>query len=463
MGFWQWLVVGLCVLGNVIDGFELTVMGFALPQLPDGFATTSQKGWLASAGLIGMAVGAIFMAPFADRVGRRRIIILASGLSAFAMALTAMAPDFWTMFMLRVATGVGVGAVSSLTIIIAQEYSSLRNRNLSTGIVFTGFAVGAFVAGSVGLILLDALGGAWQGLFITGSVVSFIGLVLMILLLPESLAYMVAQQNEDSFKKIAAIAKKLKLEGVDPRERYVESTNSEVNPGGSEPDQTPFSSRYISRTLMLIVGYTALTAAYYFITNWTPQLISDATGDVRSGTMVGTIITFGGILGAIMFGILGIRVFATKLAWIMIVVALVALVTFALTVEGSVAFVAAGLLGMGAYAALSSYMASAPPLYPVLVRGKAVGYLYGFSRLGSIAAPVAAGYLLLVVSGFALYVAAAALLLISGIFAFALWVKTKSVFLLERQGATDAHVMEASLNGSDASVESHRNLADKID
>ncbi|MGY2119683.1 hypothetical protein ACW9HR_37875 [Nocardia gipuzkoensis] len=40
-------------------------MGFALPHLPDGFASPSQKGFPISAGLIGMATGAVLVAPLA--------------------------------------------------------------------------------------------------------------------------------------------------------------------------------------------------------------------------------------------------------------------------------------------------------------------------------------------------------------------------------------------------------------
>ncbi|GAA3131141.1 hypothetical protein GCM10020255_004920 [Rhodococcus baikonurensis] len=54
----------------LLDGYDIFVMGYALPHLPDGFATPAQKGYLISAALVGMGLGA-FLGRFADVYGRR--------------------------------------------------------------------------------------------------------------------------------------------------------------------------------------------------------------------------------------------------------------------------------------------------------------------------------------------------------------------------------------------------------
>ncbi|WP_378375623.1 hypothetical protein [Rhodococcus baikonurensis] len=41
----------------LLDGYDIFVMGYALPHLPDGFATPAQKGYLISAALVGMGLG----------------------------------------------------------------------------------------------------------------------------------------------------------------------------------------------------------------------------------------------------------------------------------------------------------------------------------------------------------------------------------------------------------------------
>ncbi|MEE3853000.1 MFS transporter [Gordonia sp. LSe1-13] len=431
MSIWQYVVVGICFLGNMADGFELAVIGFALPRLPDGYATTGEKGWLASGALIGMGIGAMFLTKYADTYGRRRVLIAASATSTVGMTLSAMAPNVWTMFGLRVLTGLGVGVIGALTIIVAQEYSSLKNRNMSTAMTTIGYATGAFLAGSLGLVLFEALGGAWQSLFVTGAVISLIGTVAMFFLLPESLEYLMARNDEKSRAEIMRIAARLNLAGVDPYAKPVISGGATTADAGAGK-VTPFSKPYRSTTLKMTFGFTMVIAAYYFVTNWTPQLITDATGDEQTGTLVGTMVTFGAVIGAVVFGILGMKLFSTHVAWIMLLVAVIAQLTFALTMEGTVAIVAAGLLGLGGFAAMSSYMASAPPLFPAFLRGRAVGAIVGLSRTGSIITPIAAGYLLSYVSGFTLYVGASMLFAISGVTIFLIWRSTRDQFAKER-------------------------------
>ncbi|MFC9978412.1 MFS transporter [Gordonia sp. NPDC127522] len=444
MGFWQYVVVGICFLGNMADGFELAVIGFALPRLPEDFATTGQKGWLASGALIGMGLGAMFLTRFADRYGRRRMLILASATSTIGMFLSSMAPNVWALFGFRLVTGLGVGVIGALTIVVAQEFSSLKNRNMSTAMTTIGYATGAFLAGSVGLVLLDALGGGWQTLFHTGAAISLIGTVAMIFLLPESLEYLVTRDDDASRAKIARIAAKLNLDGVDPAAKPPVDESGRVH-DSDDAAMTPFSAPYLRTTLMLTFGFTMLIAAYYFVTNWTPQLITDATGDERTGTLVGTVVTFGGVMGAVVFGVLGMKLFSTHVAWLMLTIAVIAQLTFALTMAGPVAIVAAALLGMGGFAAMSSYMASTPPLYPAALRARAVGAVVGLSRVGSIITPIAAGYLLSYVTGFTLYVGASVLFAVSGVTIFLLWRRTRSRFRRERDGTVDSSAGRSAL------------------
>lgn len=54
---YQWLIVVLCMFCNMLDGFDFFAMGFVLPHLPADFAAPSEKGYLISAGLLGMARG----------------------------------------------------------------------------------------------------------------------------------------------------------------------------------------------------------------------------------------------------------------------------------------------------------------------------------------------------------------------------------------------------------------------
>lgn len=69
---YQWMVVALCVVLNILDGFDVMALAFTAKSIGSDFGLGgSELGVLLSAGLIGMAVGALALAPMADRIGRR--------------------------------------------------------------------------------------------------------------------------------------------------------------------------------------------------------------------------------------------------------------------------------------------------------------------------------------------------------------------------------------------------------
>lgn len=67
----------ICVLLAMIDGYEVVAMPFSMPAIAKAWdLPNSQVGYLLSAGIFGMALGAVFISPLADKIGRRRHIVL---------------------------------------------------------------------------------------------------------------------------------------------------------------------------------------------------------------------------------------------------------------------------------------------------------------------------------------------------------------------------------------------------
>ena len=77
MGKFQWVVISLCFLINMLDGFDVLVMAFTAASVSSEWGLSGiELGYLLSAGLVGMALGSLFIAPWADRFGRRPLILL---------------------------------------------------------------------------------------------------------------------------------------------------------------------------------------------------------------------------------------------------------------------------------------------------------------------------------------------------------------------------------------------------
>lgn len=78
MKAFQIVAIAICLIITMIDGYEILVVAFVAPYLSkDWNIGPVEIGYLLSAGVFGMAAGAIFISPFADRIGRRRHILTA--------------------------------------------------------------------------------------------------------------------------------------------------------------------------------------------------------------------------------------------------------------------------------------------------------------------------------------------------------------------------------------------------
>jgi MFS family permease len=106
----QLIAIGVCVCLNMLDGFDILAMSFAASGVKtDWHLADGQLGYLFSAGLVGMAIGSLTVAPWADRFGRRPIVLLSVAIAGFGMVGSAAASGFAQLLVLRVFTGIGIG------------------------------------------------------------------------------------------------------------------------------------------------------------------------------------------------------------------------------------------------------------------------------------------------------------------------------------------------------------------
>ncbi|MFX7296855.1 MFS transporter, partial [Acinetobacter baumannii] len=84
-----------------------------------------------SLGLIGMAFGSLFIAPIADKVGRRTIILSCLLLSGITMLLSSQVTSPYQLGTLRFITGLGIGGLLTNGAVMANEFSTTKWKNLS--------------------------------------------------------------------------------------------------------------------------------------------------------------------------------------------------------------------------------------------------------------------------------------------------------------------------------------------
>ncbi len=401
-----------CMVIVTIDGLDVFVMGFVLPHLPaDFFESTVQKGFLLSAGLAGMAVGAIVLAPLADIVGRQKVVVLSLVGCTAGMFLSAIATNAYELIIFRAVTGVAIGSMAASLMILVQEYTSEKARNVVFGVYSLGFPVGSALGGFVGVSLVNASGGAWQAMFVLGGSLSLFGLVLAIVVLPESIDFLVARPSPRNHARIERIAAKL----GNPTIRMPDAESVSIPENRQGAVSGLFRDGMWRNTLLLWIIYAGLMTAFYFANTWTPQLVTDATGSTDAGTTAGLILSGGSFIGAIMFALLSLKVSVNRLvSTAMCLAGISMLVLAAFFHDESFALAMTWLVGIFTYLAITAMAALIVPIYSASSRATAGGWMVGVGRLFSIGAPIAAGYLLVVVTPDSLYAASAVPLLVGG-------------------------------------------------
>ena len=153
------LVVGLCFAINMVDGMDVVIMSYIAPALArDWGIEPDAMGGVFSAGLAGMAIGGIFIAPLADRLGRRRIILTALTLMSAGMIASGFATGLWSLVASRVIVGAGIGTVLAAMAALAAEAAPEGRKDMAVGIVQAGYPLAAVFTGLFAAHMLPILG-----------------------------------------------------------------------------------------------------------------------------------------------------------------------------------------------------------------------------------------------------------------------------------------------------------------
>jgi len=385
----QWGAVAVCVLLNMLDGFDVLVMAFTGKAVSAEWGLSgAQLGLLLSAGLVGMAAGSMLVAPWADRLGRRPIVLGCLAVASAAMLLSSVSQNATQLGVLRVVTGIGIGGLLATTNVIAAEYASRRWRGLAVSLNSTGYALGATLGGLLAALLIGSSG--WRSVFLFGGLATAAALPVVWWRLPESLDFLLAPRPAPARERVNALVARL---GRVPLERLPEHVAA---PGGVGAGYRELLTPRLRRsTLLLWVAFFCIMAGFYFVTSWTPTLLVEAGLSATAGITGGTVLNLGGIFGAALLGLLAARfalrnVLITYLAATGVLLA----VFIASTSSLGLAFGLAAVIGLFVNGCVAGLYALTPTVYGPAVRTTGVGTGLAIGRAGAILAPTLAGALL---------------------------------------------------------------------
>jgi SHS family lactate transporter-like MFS transporter len=153
-------------LGWTMDAFDYFLVVLVYADIGKEFGVSLTKmAFLTTATLIMRPVGAAIFGLWADRVGRKKVLMVDVGFYSIVGFACAFAPNYTVLLVLRLLYGIGMGGEWGLGASLAMEKVPPKRRGMVSGIVQQGYAVGYMLAAVVFLMISNWTSWGWRGLF----------------------------------------------------------------------------------------------------------------------------------------------------------------------------------------------------------------------------------------------------------------------------------------------------------
>lgn len=387
---YQIWVCFLCFCVTFLDGFDLTVIGVALPKIADFLhSKPGALGLALSAGQVGPLIGAVVLGMLADRFGRKQMLFISSLAFGVFTMLTAYITSVEQLALFRFLAGIGLGGAVPNALAFGCEYAPTRMRATLTTTMYAGMAVGSVTAGLSAAYLLPHYG--WQSLFLLGGGVPIVIGLLVAGLLPESLEFLVRRGKDK--RKIRRIVSRIApaLAKDDTVEFY--SADKKL-PGA--PVKHLFKGERALTTVLLWIAFFASFYLLWILLSWAPTLLRKSGATVQQYSLAFAGINLGSAVATVTIGRLMDKSNPFNILKIAFVIAFVSVVVFGLFAGSpfiviAILSVATGFFVIGGNSGL---MGLATVSYPPDIRGTGLGWAYGIGKIGAMVAPAMGGILL---------------------------------------------------------------------
>jgi len=388
----QLLVVALCLFFNMLDGFDITAMAVVAGAVSTDLSLTPDRlGWIFSFALAGMMCGAMFLAPVSDIIGRRRTIIMAIALVGVSIIFTATASTLTEFIMLRFISGLGAGAMLASQAALASEYSPDKFKAAAVAAVTSGYPLGAMMTSVIANYILPDYG--WRGMFWFGGVLTLLMAITAWLFIPESLKYLFERRPDDALRRINRILAKLGKPVLEEMPEVREDDAPHHGLVGGMKRLLHEDQR--TKTLTLWGAFFLCFSTLYFLMSWIPALMEQSGFDPATGRYAFFLFNLGGVIGIYVMAGMSTRLRLTNVIFYLSLAAAAAMIVFALVPASRELLLGLTLLiGITQQGGFTGLYSTAAKAYPTRIRSTGIGWCIGLGRVGAVAGPAIAGYLI---------------------------------------------------------------------
>ncbi len=298
----HWKIWFLSAMGVFLDGFDLFIIGVALPLIVHQMNVTKTGiGLIGAAAPLGAMVGAFTLGRFTDKLGRKAMYLFDLIFFVVFAGLSALAWNWISLLVFRLLLGIGIGADYPISSTYVSELmpKKIRGRMLSGAFSFQ--ALGALFGAAVGLgiLSLDPKPWAWRVMLAIGVIPAIIVMVMRTTV-PESPRWTMEHGDSEAAKALAEeiTGEKIALQNVTPGKMIYKDL---------------FGARYLARTIFVTVPWFLMDIGLYGIGIFTPTILS-AMAFAGHGSLIHTdILSTQGAIFLDLFLVIG---FALNIAFI---------------------------------------------------------------------------------------------------------------------------------------------------
>ena len=437
---WRWRTQGAIFiiggLGFMFDAWDVALNGFLIPLLSDHWdLSVGQAAWIATANLIGMALGAFVWGGIADVIGRKKAFTLTLLVFSVFTVAGAFAPEFGWFIVFRFLAGFGLGGCIPVDYALVGEFTPKRHRGRVLTAMDGWWPIGASLCAFVSAWLLTM--GDWR-------------LIMLVMIIPALLTVAVRFGIPESPLYLASVGRYAEADAIIAR--LVERTGADVptwtrdapgDAGPLTPDSLGEGSRgtagdgnhgtssdgnrggvdasggiitsvngqlraatgqlaqlwqYSAKTTLVTWAlFVSVLLVYYAALTWLPGILKkQGLGDQAAFLVTGSM-TAVGILGVIVSALLVERLGRKWVLGVSAIVSAVLLICVAVFIEASGSELSmaakASVIGFGfviqiAIPTLYTYVSE---LYPTRLRGSGFGWASAASRIATGIAPLVFG------------------------------------------------------------------------
>jgi benzoate transport len=391
MKLFQWVAVSLCVAMTALDGFDVLAVAFVGPELRGEWDIgATEIAALVSAGLFGMVTGSLIFSPIADVVGRRNVLLISLAIITVGMFASAFTTSVDELLPLRFFTGFGIGTMFAPVNSMAAEFSSMKRRGLAIGLNVLGYPLGTTIGGLIATWMLaeNGLNLGWPSVFFLGAGLTAALIPLLLLFMPESMDFLLSKRPKNALPKINIIMMKL---GRAPLAELPPPDEEAKMAGGL---LQILKQPYLARVVIVIASYFMTISAFYFSAGLTTTILAQEGFNPSLSRVGGILITVGGMLGSLTFGLLSARIPFRHLTTIVCVLAVGSTSVFGL-LGFNVYALFAGAIVMGFFinSAIAGFYTGMAAGFPAHLRATGTGFTLGIGRFGAIIGPLVGGVL----------------------------------------------------------------------